>query len=271
MSKRSSIIAMVFIVLGVTIVIGYLSFSIWSFSSLDKDVVCKDLHIQLLNNSTIKLITQTEVSKILDNKDLNPIGKTFKRIKTESIEAELLKNPMIKSVECFKTPSGDVFIEVLQPKPKFIVAGLESYYIDTDRKVLPISLNYAAYVPVVSGIVSNSFAKGELFDFITYLELDPFWNAQIEQIYVREDKKIELIPRVGDAVIILGTLDNFEQKLKNLYKLYSHGFNVMGWNRYEKIDLQFKNQIVCTKTGTEHTQLKTEETLVNDSSIVKVL
>jgi len=236
------------------LVLGYLVFSLWHFSGSNKELVCKELDIELEDSLNVQLINQSEIALILDQKDLNPIGKTIKHIQTELIEETLRKNPMVKWVECYKTPSGIVHIKVLQRSPKFRVVGLGSYYIDIDRKIMPVSTNYAAYVPVVSGRVTVSMATGKLFDFVTYLEENPFWNAQIEQIFVRDDLKIELVPRVGDAIIVLGTLDNFEAKLNKLHKLYVKGFNIIGWNRYKIIDLQYKDQVVCDKIGIEKVQ-----------------
>jgi cell division protein FtsQ len=229
------------------LILGYLGFSIWCFSGKNKEKVCGKLEIFLAENAGKQLITELEIAQILEQNGLNPIGKSIKNIRTESIEDILHKNPMIKVVECYKTPSGIVNIRILQRCPKFRVVGLGSYYIDSDRKLMPVSPNYAAYVPVISGRVTVSMVTGELFDFVSFLEGNPFWNAQIEQIYVREDKKIELIPRVGDAVIMLGTLDNYQKKLEKLRKLYVNGFKLMGWNKYKVIDLQYKDQVVCNK------------------------
>jgi cell division protein FtsQ len=239
----------IFIGLGIVVVLGYLIFSIMSFSYIDNDVICKKVLINIENRDKIRFITQKEILTILENHELNPIGKSYDKIRLESMEHLLAKNPNIKDVQCYKTPDGSIFVDVKQRTPKFLIAGFECVYVDADKKFIPASLNYAAYVPVVSGIVTKSMATGQLFDFVSYLEQNDFWNAQIEQIYVRPDKKIELITRVGDAVIFLGTLDNYQQKLDKLYKLYKHGFNVMGWNRYQKIDLQYDKQIVCLKTG----------------------
>lgn len=264
-------IVYIFITLGTLIVLGYLGFSIWNFSNDDKDIICTDIEINLIDKDKIKLISPNEIAKIIENLDLGPIGKKYKKIQTEAIEDALLKNPMIKTAECYKTPSGILKLDVLQRSPKFIIAGQESYYIDNDRKLLPISLNYAAYLPIVSGRVTKSLATGIVYDFVDFLEKNPFWNAQIEQIYIREDMKVELIPRVGDAVIILGKFDNFSSKLENLKKLYDHGFSTIGWNRYQEIDLQFENQIVCKKISTEHTKPLVHTVQINDSSVVKKL
>jgi cell division protein FtsQ len=208
----------------------------------------------MADSSNVHLITQADIAQILEQNDLNPLGKTIKYIRTESIEEILHKNPMIKVAECYKSPNGTVTIRILQRCPKFRVVGFGSYYIDIDRKPMPVSTNYAAYVPVVSGRVTVSMVTGKMFDFVSYIEDNPFWNAQIEQIFVREDMKIELVPRVGDTIIILGTLDNYQSKLEKLYKLYLKGFNVIGWNKYKFVDLEYKDQIVCSKVGQQVAQ-----------------
>jgi cell division protein FtsQ len=219
------------------------------FYANEGEKVCTGFEIGMIDNEKIQLITQKDIALLLEENNLNPIGKTIKDIRKEAIEATLLKNPMIKKAECFQTPSGYIYVKVLQRTPKFRVVGLGSYYMDTDRNLMPVSTNNSAYVPVVSGRITVSMAKGKMFDFITYLEQNPFWNDQIEQIFVRNDQKIELVPRVGDAIIVLGKLDNYASKLEKLRKLYVNGFNVIGWNRYKIIDLQYKDQVVCTKIG----------------------
>ena len=250
------------------LVLGYMVFSLFYFSGNNKEIVCRKLEIVLADSSNIQLITQKDIAVMLDESDLNPVGKTIYHIRTEAIEATLRKNPMIKQVECYKTPSGIVNIRVFQRSPKFRVVGFASYYMDIDRKPMPVSTNYAAYVPVVSGRVTISMASGKLFDFVGFIADDPFWNAQIEQINVRDDMKIELVPRVGDAIIMLGTLDNYASKLGKLKKLYARGFNVIGWNRYRMIDLQYKDQIVCDKMG-EQPVHKAVVTIEKKDSIIE--
>lgn len=253
------------------LILGYFVFSLKNFSGKNQETVCGKLEIVFDESAGKPLITEQEIAKILEKNNLNPIGKTIKYIQTESIEDFLRKNLMIKVAECYKTPSGIVNIKILQRCPKFRVVGLGSYYIDTDRKLMPVSPNYAAYVPVVSGRVTVSMVTGQIFDFVSFMEENPFWNAQIEQIYVREDRKIELVPRVGDAIIVLGTLDHFQSKLEKLRKLYVNGFNVIGWNKYKVIDLQYKDQVVCAKEDLKSSQAKVVIAEKKDSIIARKL
>jgi len=59
----------------------------------------------------------------------------------------------------------------------------------------------------------KSFAMRSLYKFGVFLQNDKFWNAQIEQINVTPTREIELVPRVGDHVVFLGKIDNFEENL----------------------------------------------------------
>jgi cell division protein FtsQ len=228
------------------------------------------MDVNLNDKTGARLISEYEIAKIIDASGLNPIGSNYKDISTDAIEKELLRNDMIRYAQCYKLTSGKVVVDVVQRTPKYLIAGNQSYYVDSERKIMPVSLNYAAYVPVVSGRVLRNMAANEIFDFVSYLEKDTFWNAQIEQIFIRDYLKVELIPRVGNAVIVLGTFDNYEKKLATLQALYHKGLNVVGWTRYNKIDLQFYGQVVCTKTGTKPIIVhKPDTTSIKDSIAVK--
>lgn len=252
---KRSILATIFIITAVVLVSGYIIYANWSFSSIDKQIICKNLEIKFLDKEKIKLISQTDIAEILVRENLNPIGILYGKIYTEKIEKAILKNPMVKSVECYKTPSGIIYLEVKQRIPRFIVLGSQNQYVDDDKMFFPVSLNNAVDVPVVTGLVTKKIIDNNLFDFVNYIADDSFWDAQIEQIHIRPDQKVELITRVGDAVILMGSLDNYEKKLTKLFRLYHQVFNNIGWNKYETINLQFKEQIVCKHRKNKSTNI----------------
>ena len=87
----------------------------------------------------------------------------------------------------------------------------------------------------------------DIYKMALFIEEDPFWKAQVEQIWVDKDGEYKLTPRVGSHAIILGDADDLEGKFRKLYALYTHALNNLGWNRYTQINLKYKNQIVCTR------------------------
>jgi cell division protein FtsQ len=87
----------------------------------------------------------------------------------------------------------------------------------------------------------------DLQELASYIHHDPFWNSQFVQVFVNKKGEIELIPRVGAHIIILGKADAYQNKLKKLKTFYVKGLNSIGWNDYETINLKYKNQVICSK------------------------
>jgi cell division protein FtsQ len=79
----------------------------------------------------------------------------------------------------------------------------------------------------------------------SFLENDPFWNAQIEQIYIDSSGDIILSPRVGDHKIIFGDLKDMGTKFNKLYTFYKNIVPEEGWEKYSTVNLKYKDQIVC--------------------------
>ena len=67
------------------------------------------------------------------------------------------------------------------------------------------------------------------------------------QLHINENKEVELIPRVGNHVILLGGEEEMEEKFEKLLLFYQKGIQQTGWNKYSIINLKYKNQLVCVK------------------------
>jgi len=52
---------------------------------------------------------------------------------------------------------------------------------------------------------------------------------------------------VGAHIIEFGDINAHEEKFDKLYALYSQGLKREGWNKYIRINLKYKEQVVCTK------------------------
>ena len=87
----------------------------------------------------------------------------------------------------------------------------------------------------------------DLFKLVLTINDSKLWRSQFEQIYVNSKGDIELVPRVGNHIIELGSVENLNEKLENLEAFYKQGLSQYGWNKYRTISLKYKNQIVCTK------------------------
>lgn len=230
------------------VILGYLIFSIFAFTYRSHEQVCRGVFVEISDSASLRFISEREIIRLLDRENLNPVGSTMKNIRLDGLESLLRKQPRIKRAECFKTPNGKVGIVIMQREPVLrVMTGGQGFYIDSDGEIMPVSNEYTAYVPIATGSISVNLAKNGLYDFAMFLRKHKFWNAQVEQIYVDGNEEIELVPRVGDHVILLGSLENYEYKLEKLYSVYKNGFSRTGWNKYRTINLKFDNQVVCVK------------------------
>ncbi|WP_106831635.1 cell division protein FtsQ/DivIB [Parabacteroides pacaensis] len=235
-------------ILVATVLFCYIVFVSVFFYQDRQDRKCTEVRIVVKDSLEKHFVNEKDVEAILKKAALNPIGKPMKNINTDKIESVLLKNQMIREVEAYKTPSGMIKLEIMQKMPILRIMSIRgNYYVDNEGSVMPVSSHYVAHVPIVSGYVEKELAVTDLYKFALFLQENKFWNHQIEQIFVHPDREVELIPRVGSHRILLGPLDNYQEKLENLELFYRQAIPYVGWEKYSIINLKFKNQIVCTK------------------------
>lgn len=238
---------LLFIVL--LLVIAYLAIAITTFNRKPAGQVCHDMELIIKDSSYAGFITKKEITSLLEKKDIYPVNKPMESIKCKKLEQVLVKHPLIDRVECYKTPSGKVCIELRQRIPILRVMSTngDDYYIDNKGTVMPSDAKCVAHLAIATGNVEKSFATRYLYKFGVFLQQNEFWNAQIEQIHVLPDKNIELVPRIGDQLIYLGKLEGFENKLARVKTFYEKALSKVGWNKYSRINVEFGNQIICTR------------------------
>ncbi|MGM9746546.1 MAG: cell division protein FtsQ/DivIB [Paludibacteraceae bacterium] len=212
------------------------------------DPICRQIEAHVLDSAEFGFVSNKDVLAHLGRMHQKYIGVQFKNIDFQSLENEIAKNPFIEFVSCYYSLSGTLHIDIKQRRPAFrVMTPYGNFYIDQNRRRMPISTRFSVYVPVVTGFVDDEFLCGALFDFIDDMQHDDFWANQITQIRVLPNLEVELVPRVGNHVIVLGQVDDAEAKLDKMLTFYRKGLPYVGWNRYRTIDLRYKNQVVCTK------------------------
>lgn len=237
------------IIIGLCLLGGYLIFAAIYFEDKPKDEVCSDFEVVVSGGDDETFVDVDDIKKYVKEKGLNPVGIPLKDVNTDKISEGILTNQLISKAVVYITNNGKIIAEIHERKPilRVINNAGENYYIDNTGQRMPLSRRFTAYLPIATGSIKEDFAKTDLYNFTLFLSKDKFWNAQIEQIIVLSNQEIQLIPRVGDQVILLGKLDNYKEKLDKLMAFYQNGLNKTGWNKYSVINLKFDKQVVCTK------------------------
>lgn len=231
------------------ILIGYLIFSADYFRESSHNSVCEDFIVVVKDSTRTQFVTSKQVEDLVKRYKLHPVGKPFKEINTLAIRDTILNNKLIESADVFITSKSTIVATVRQREPVLrVISDMKgSFYVDKDRKIMPVSSSFAVYVPIATGAIDEEFAQNELYDFAMFLRNNPSWDAWFEQIVVKKDNEVELIPRAGDFRIIIGNLDDYPSKLNKFVRFVDGGLNVVGWNRYSAINLKYDNQVVCTR------------------------
>ncbi|HNV81575.1 MAG: hypothetical protein WBI34_06490 [Tenuifilaceae bacterium] len=251
------------------LVAAYLVVALSFVSSRSQQVVCSDISINISDSLENAFITKQDVKNLIAKQHKNLVGIPLHMINTYELEQALRNFQTVKNAEVYSVIDGTLNIRINQRKPilRIINSKGQNYYIDSEGQVLPLSGNFAAHVLVANGNIVEPFTVNskvkitewcveannniplicKLLEFANYVTRDKFWNAQIAQIYVDSPSRIELIPRVGAHTILMGSLDDYELKLKKLRLFYETALPEEGWNKYRQINLKYSNQIVCTK------------------------
>ena len=238
------------IVVTADIIIGvYLAIAVTALNSPDeKASVCPEVKIDIAEPRGEGFMNTAEVKHLLTSQNLYPTAQPPELISTRKMEEALEKSPFVDKAECYKTQSGHVCISLRQRLPVMHVMADngENYYIDNHCEILPAS-NMTSNQIIATGRINQSYARQILAPIANKIHDNRFWQSQIVQLNILGDGSIEMVPRVGDHIVHLGGPTDIDQKLNRLRKFYKHGLSQAGWNKYERISVEFGNQIICKK------------------------
>ncbi len=234
-------------------------------------LLCKSLDITVNQDDDLYFLNKMDITKLIKDRGDSIIDQPKSTVNIPVIKHALNSHDDISNAEVYITIDGRLKVEVKQRKPvlRIINSKSDSYYLDDEGKLMPLSDKYTANVLVANGDISESYATSyknsvcdlakndeakknsvldELYAIATYINADKFWKAQVQQIYINSDRDMEIVPMVGNQKIIFGDTSAMDEKFKKLLIFYEQGLNTTGWwDKYSVINLKFKNQIVCTK------------------------
>jgi cell division protein FtsQ len=227
-------------------------------------MLCVGISINIVDSSDYHFVTKREIRNLITENNTRVLGRPIKDISVNKIENRIAGLRELKVAEVYTTIDGTLNVLVDQRDPVMrVLAGGGDYFVDKDGVVIRRRGLYTPRLHIVGGniritsqmlngvsvldtSIKNSILK-DIYQLVSYINGDSFWSAQIDQIYVDNDDQIDIFPRLGNNIVHLGTIENYEGKLRNLEAFYKKVLPEAGWNKYELINLEYKDQIVCKK------------------------
>lgn len=191
-------------------------------------------------------VTNETVSKLLIQNQESVANKSKEIIDLNGLESALNSNPMIKEAQVFMSVDGSITAEIIQKKPIARVRTNASYYVDEDGSFMPLSTNYTARVPLITGFVMKNDLKN-VYKIAKKVQDDEFLKKHVVEIHQNENKSIDLKFRLNDFKIQLGSLKLLDKKINNLKAFYQKAMREKILNSYSVVNLKFDNQVICTK------------------------
>jgi cell division protein FtsQ len=235
------------------------------FASYSNSKPCTGILISIKDSADYHFVTKRQLMNLVSGDNEKILGQPVKSISTDRIESRICVLRELKVAEVYITIDGVLHVYVDQRNPIMRVIPDEGgdYFVDDEGVVIRKRNLYTPRLHIIEGNVNITQAMlngvsvldtsikysilKDMYKFVNYINDDAFWSAQIDQIFVDKRDEIDLIPRVGNHKVHLGTFENYEGKLRNLQALYEQVLPEVGWNKYSLIDLEYKDQVVCKK------------------------
>jgi len=189
-------------------------------------------------------LNEKTVNKLLiqNPEQVTNVGKEI--LVLNKVEKTLDAHSMVEESDVYVTVNGELRARIKQRTPIARVNAMTPFYVDASGSVMPLSDNYAAHVPMVYN-VSEKEVK-EIFPLLKLIKEDEFLKKHIVGVMRNSKGEYELDIRVYDFKVILGKVENLKTKVGNFKAFYQKALKDKTMERYSSINLQYKNQVVCT-------------------------
>ena len=224
--------------------------------------ICKQVEIDITGADQNSFVDTNDVTRVIEKiEGAKPVGKKISSFNLKAMETALEKNPWVKDAELFFDNNEVLRVRIWEREPvaRIFTASGNTFYIDTAINRLPLSEEHSARLPVFSNFPSDlivfSKADSDLLKDISAVSLaiakDSFRMALIDQIDITPQRTFEMIPKVGNNIIVFGDATDAEEKFNRLELFYKNIISKAGFNYYSNINVQYKGQVVARRRGAE--------------------
>jgi cell division protein FtsQ len=202
--------------------------------------------VVFVGENTIFVTPETVNKLLIENKrDAPSIRKD--EVDLNKIEKTLDAQEMIEKSDVFVSIDGVLKAVVKQKTPVArVFDGQRSFYIDYKGGRMPLSDNFSARVPLVSGTI-NDKNNDDLATLFRLIYDDVFLKKNIIAIQIMPNGSLKMFNRNYNYFIDFGRIINVEQKFGNYKAFFQKAVLDSSLYKYKKIDLRFTEQVVCTK------------------------
>lgn len=186
-------------------------------------------------------------------------------IPVDSVREKLAENPWATDVRTSLSLRRVLNIEMTECQPIMRIYNNEgkSLYLDKDGNIFPVGKRHIPHVLICSGHLSFPVTREkchnisdslyvstdlpDAFKVASSILSDGYASQNVGHIHFAKNRQYELVVRNSELRVILGYSDNVPEKLVKMKHFFDRMTGREELNGYSKINLNYKNQVVCTK------------------------
>ncbi len=222
--------------------------------------------IRIESSSGNLFILAEDILEMINSRQDTGTGNMTAQEQLQQLHQLVHSIPQVEQANIYRTISGEIRanISLRDPLVRVVNKQNQSFYIDTKGVMFPLTNKHTARVMVATGHIEETFAPGkrvesisqetsggsalwDLFQVAKHIHEDEFWRAFIDHLYILPDGRIELTPKNGTPIIAIGKANQLEEKFGKLKVFYINGLPETGWQQYRRINIEYKNQVICSK------------------------
>jgi cell division protein FtsQ len=223
-----------------------------------------NIQVELVGESAQALFMDEISIRVILNEQGVEVGMPIEKINLTQLEQFIEKTEWVKNAEFFINNKLvlEVKIEQRIPIARIFTASGATFYIDNEGWRQPLKKLTVLNIPVFTGFPTDqpklskpdSILLKEVLFFANTIQKDSFFMAQVAQVNIEPNGTFQMVPTLGDHLVLLGSVDQLEDKLNRLFTFYKKVWLGSGVNAYQFIDCRFDHQVVALKKGLQPIQ-----------------
>jgi cell division protein FtsQ len=221
------------------------------------DVTVHEIEISMENIHDNHFMDEADVMNLMGLRAQNLQGASLNQLNFRQIEQRIKQNTFVRDAQLYSDLKGNLMVKVSLRRPiaRMVRNDGPDAYIAEDGAIMPVSEKFSSRVLLISGSYLPQLLKldniyeleegRQVMRMINIIHEDEFWSAQVAQLDIDQKARIVLFPQVGDETIEFGKPENLETKFKKLKIFYKEILPRVGWNKYDRINLEYEGQVVA--------------------------
>ena len=176
--------------------------------------LCQGLEVEINGGGKAQFMNKKDLLSILENEGLKDLlNKKMASLDLLKMEVFLKKNKWIRDAQLYfdNNQKLKICIQERQPVARIFTVSGNSYLIDSGGVQMAIPERSVFRLPVFTGYPGEKFGlkrdsalDRQIRDLAVFLNKDPFWSNQIQEVNISASKTFLMTPLIGNQQILFG-------------------------------------------------------------------